>query len=480
MRHHGSPRGFVGRSDQLKRFETALAQAATGVPTVFVVTGEAGVGKSRLVEQWLAAADAADAVAMVGHCVQLEHASFPYAPVVEAVRSLVRQRGAAEVRRLLGRGCEAFAELVPELDTGPLGASTPGAWGQGQLFEAMLGLLHRLGTESAGRGVVAVIEDLHWADGATLELLNYVVRNVTGSPVVMVLTARDELALGHPLRLWTAELLRVEAVERVSLAGFGRADTADLLTLRAGEPQPAALVEDIYRRSDGNPFLIEELFEVTRRGGAPIMPTLRDTVMGRVGTLTPSARHLLDVVAVGGGRVPSALLETVVDMTPAAWRVALTETTSAPVLVADGDTYGFRHAAFAESVYDAMLVSERTRLHARYAAAIETRPELAGAGSEAQMAAHWLAAGVAERALPAAVGAAEAAERLHAPADALAQWDAALGLLRAGPNLAAQSGLDEVELVASAAEAANRAGRVDRAVDLVRDALVGVDRHAEP
>jgi DNA-binding NarL/FixJ family response regulator len=477
VRRRETARGFVGRSAQLGRFRTALGDAADGEPSVLLVTGEAGVGKTRLVEQWLALAETAGATSLVGHCVQFEHAAYPYAPIIEAIRGLLRRRAASEVRDLLGPGATALVALLPELAIGGEATAAADPWGHGPLFEAVLGLLLRLAERADGGIAVAMIEDLHWADAATLDLVNYVVRNLADAPVVIALTTRDELGADPALQRWTAELRRLRAVDTLALASFGRTDTAALVSLRAGHAMPASLVEDIFRRSDGNAFLVEELLDATRSGAPDAPSTLRDTVLGRVGRLSAPARHLVDAVAVGGGRVRLALFEAVVADTQFD---ALGEAVQATVLVVDADTIRFRHAAFAEAVYDAVLPAERAAWHERFANAITADPDLVGGGAEAQLAAHWLAAGADERALPAVIAAARIAERQHAPAQALAQWDTAMRLAGVNPQVVTVAGLDDVELRAHTAEAANRVGQLDRAVELVREAMSAVDATREP
>jgi len=127
-----------------------------------------------------------------------------------------------------------------------------------------------------------------------------------------------------------------------------------------------------------------------------------------------------------------------------------------------------------------LLPASRAAWHARFATAIAADPGLADAGAEAQLAAHWLAARADDQALPAVIAAAQVAERQHAPAQALAQWDTAMRLARLHPEVIARSGLDGVELRAHTAEAANRAGQLDRAVALIGEALAGVDAAGEP
>src|SRR4051794_19414808 len=217
--------GFIGRTEEMRRFEAALEATRSGSPHAFLVIGEAGVGKSRLVAQWSAHARDTGARVMVGNCVQLATAALPYAPVVEVLRTLVREAGVDEVRDLLGAGFDAVAALVPELGA-PVAPSASDAWGQGRLFEAVLSLLVR---SSEAQPVVLVVEDLHWADHGTLDLVNFVLRNLVDASVIVVGTERAELTRGAPVRAWTAEVARVPIVSRVDLARFDRAEIVALL-----------------------------------------------------------------------------------------------------------------------------------------------------------------------------------------------------------------------------------------------------------
>ena len=188
--------------------------------------------------------------------------------------------------------------------------------------------------------------------------------------------------------------------------------------MRAGHAEPASLVEDLFRRSDGNPFLVEELLDAAWRGEVNVPSTLRDTVMGRVARLTPQSRRLVDLVAVGGGRASLALLDGVADGAADTRLDALGEALQATVLVADADTVGFRHAAFAEAVYDALLPAQRAAWHVRFAAAIGANHDASPiAGAETQLAAHWLAAqALMRRSVPAiGAGGAAIAERQQRP-----------------------------------------------------------------
>ena len=294
-------------------------------------------------------------------------------------------------------------------------------WGQGQLFEAVLELLTRV---APGLPVILVVEDLHWADLATLDLLNFLVRNVANHGVLIVATMRSELESDHPLRLWATELARLDRVERIDLAPFGRSEVFELLTEREGASPDPAVAEEIYRRSGGNAFFAEELHHAADHGGV-LPPTLRDTLLARAAALRPPTQRVLKQLAVGGGRVAHELLAAVAGTDEAALLASIDEAVTAHVIVIDGDGYAFRHAAFSEAIYDSLVPAERRRIHATFGEVLARRPDL---GGPAERAAHWTVVGDAERALPATIDAAMAADGQHAPAEAQRYWEQALEL----------------------------------------------------
>ena len=464
----GQQAPFIGRSSALATFDEALARARGGTSATFLVSGEAGVGKTRLVTEWSRRARAGEAAVLTGSCTQLRAVGIPYAPVVEALRRLTRERGVAPVRDLLGPGRHAVARLVPELD--PSGSREElEPWGQGQLFEAVLELLTTIGS---GRSSTLVVEDLHWADLATLDLLNFLIRNVVNHGVIIVATMRVELASDHPLRVWATELARLDGVERIELAPFSRAEVFELLAEPAGVSPDPRVAEEIFRRSGGNAFFAEELRHAADHGGV-LPPTLRDTLLARASTLGPSAQQVLKQLAVGGGQVTHELLAAIAGTDENALLASIDEAVTAHVIVIDGDGYAFRHAAFCEVIYDSLLPAERRKIHASFGKVLTQRPEL---GGPPERAAHWTAVGDVERALPATIDAAMAAEKQHAPAEAQRYWERALDLWPARSEPAASVRLDRVELLDRAAEAANRSGAVARALEWVDEAIAEVDR----
>ena len=480
---------FVGRTEELARLAAAADRAAAGTPTSVLIGGEAGVGKTRLVGELVAGARAAGAIVLAGGCVELGGEGVPFAPLIEAMRALVRDLDEPALARLVpGQARAELARLLPELGP-PAGAAgqraafggDPGPWSeQGRLFELLLGLLERLGAE--GRAVL-VVEDLHWADRSTRDLLAFLVRNLRHGRLLLVGTYRsDELHRRHPLRPFLAELDRGRRVERLELARFGPAEVAAQLAGIQGAPVPAELAGRIHARSGGNAFFVEELAATAGGAERELPPSLRDTLLARIELLAEPTQQVLAVAGAAGARVEHDLLAEVAALPEAELLAGLREAVSAHVLLADaGDgTYGFRHALVKEAVYAELLPGERTSLHARFAAALAARDGGGDPGPAAELAWHWYAAHDLERALPAAVRAGLAAERAYAFAEAQRQFERALELWERCGAPAAEAGMDKAELLARAGEAAANAGAADRAVALVRGALAEVDPAADP
>ena len=497
---------FVGRAAESARLAEARDRAAAGTPTVVVVGGEAGVGKSRLVGELVASSRAAGAAVLTGGCVELGGEGLPFAPVVEALRMLARGLDGSELATAVPEPAKAeLARLLPELGRPPASGPEP-PWldlgsAQGRLFELLLGVLERLADHQL---TILVVEDLHWADRSTRDLLAFLVRNLHhGRLLLLLLTYRsDELHRRHPLRPLLAALERDRRVERLELGRFDRGEVAAQLTGILGTVPAAWFVERIHARSGGNAFFVEELAAAARgapaasaRGGlassgpAPsggvngeLPPSLRDTLLARIELLPEPTQQVLRVAAAAGGRVEHELLAEVAGLPEAELLAGLREAVTAQVLLVDArdGTYEFRHALVKEAVYGELLPGERTRLHDRFAVALTARtgPASAGPALAAELAWHWYAAHDLVRALPAAVEAGLAAERSYAFAEAQRHFERALELWERVP--AAPTGLDRVELLGRAAEAAANAGAVDRAISLVRAALAEVDPARDP
>ena len=327
--------------------------------------------------------------------------------------------------------------------------------------------------------MVLVLEDLHWADHATRDLVAFLARTLRTGRVTLVVSYRsDELHRRHPLRPLLAELIRLPGVERLELAPFSRAELAEHLEAITGAPLPGDQVAGIYARSEGNPFYAEQLLAAGTGDAQGALPsTLADVLLARIQGLSEPAQQVLRVAAVAGRRVSHQLLTEVAGWPEAALEHGLREAIGAGVLVVDraNDTYAFRHALLQEAVYGDLLPGEQVRLHASYAHLLAAEPEAVAA----ELAHHCLQSHDLVGALHASLAAARAAETVLAPAEALRHFSSALKLWERVPNPAAVTATNRADLLLHAAAAASAAGDRHRAAGLAQDAAATADATAD-
>jgi len=468
---------LVGRDGELAALEAALADAGSGAPSVTLVAGESGVGKTRLLDELRRRAHDTGARTLAGEAVELGEGELPYAPLVSALRPLAREGDPvlaelpAAVRGELGRVLAALGDGTrPDPAAGDAGA-------QGRFFEALLTLLEHLGRSAP---VVLVLEDLHWADRSTRAFLAFLARALCAERVLVVASFRsDELHRRHPLRPLLAELERNARVRRLELAPLTRLELAAVLADILGAPADADLVERLHARSEGNPLFVEELLAAGLDGRGALPPTLRDALMVRIERLSDPTQELLRALAVGG-RLDHALLLAATGLDERTLRDALREAVAHHlVTVGEDDDHGFRHALLREVVQDDLLPGERAELHRSLAAALEARAEAHGPSVHvaAGIAHHRLAAGDHGAALAASVRAAQAAEAVHAHGEGAALLERALELWERTPE---RAGLDRVGLMQRAALAHERGGERTRAETLLVAAAAEVDAEADP
>jgi DNA-binding CsgD family transcriptional regulator len=471
---------LVGRVEELGVLEAAQGRAANGEPAVVLVGGEAGIGKTRLVAELADRHRATGVRVLVGGCLPAGGDGLPYAPIVEALRPLPTELGVGAVRHLVGPSWSELARLLPALGepaSGPAGQAA-----QARLFELLLGLLGRLGEQAP---VILVVEDLHWADRSTRQLLAFLVRNLRFERLLLVVTYRSDEP--HPDRLgpYLAELDRSGRVERLELARLDRALTLAQLTGILDATPAADLVEAVFARSEGNPFFTEELLAAVQAGSGGLPVTVRDLLRGRVKGLPAQPRRVLAVAAVAGRQVSHRLLAAVAGLDDQQLEGALRQAVAHQLLVTEPgqDGYQFRHALLQEVVDADLLPGERARLHASYARSLANQSELAGALPAVlagELAIHWDAAGESAQALPARVQAGLAAERAHAYAEAYRHYERALELWGRAPEPTRLTELDQLDLLAKTADVVAFTGGVERAVGLLKEALGRLDTAVEP
>jgi DNA-binding CsgD family transcriptional regulator/tetratricopeptide (TPR) repeat protein len=475
---------FVGRAEELDRLLALLDRAERGRPAVGLVAGDAGVGKTRLLDELAARAEGRGVRVLQGGCMEVGDVGLPYVPFVDAFRDLGGRPGEAEVAAPLAAAVPSLGRLLPELltDAGPVPPPGDG-FERVQLFDAVLSLLMRL---SELAPLLLVVEDVHWADRSTRDLLAFLIRTLRGGRVALVASYRsDELHRRHPLRPLLAELVRLPDLERIELAPFGRVELAEHLQAVAGHPIPPAVVDRILARSEGNAFFAEELVAAGAiRADIALPDALADVLLDRIEALSELAQEVLKVAAVAGRRVGHQLLVAASGRPEAEVERGLRDAIAGQVLVASADTesYRFRHALLQEAVYGDLLPGERTRLHATYARLLASSApdDQAGSGSAAELAWHCLASHDLPGGLAALVKAAGEAANVFAPSEAYRHLTQALELWNRVPDADAVAGIDRVEALARAAEAANDSGEFRQAVGLATEAVEAIDEQAEP
>jgi DNA-binding CsgD family transcriptional regulator/tetratricopeptide (TPR) repeat protein len=467
---------LAGRKHELEILEQAFDRARSGSSTTVLVGGEAGVGKSRLVTEL--ASRAGDARVLIGGCLELGADGLPYAPFSAVLRQLVREIGVEGVAALTPGGQRDLGRLLPEFGE-PGAAAADSATTRARLFERVLVLLERLAEE---RPVVLVVEDAHWADQSTRDLIVFLVRSLRRSPVLLVMTYRaDDVHRTHPLRPLLAELARIESVTRLDLSRLAKREVARQVEGILGREPESGVVDEIYARSGGNPFFVEVL--VSEGGGIIVgLPdSLRDLLLAGVERLPDETRQTLRTASVAGSRVGHMLLTEVTGLDDTGLSEALRPAVHGNVIVPEGEEYVFRHALIRESVYGDLLPGERTGLHTRYAQALERQPSLAPGGrAAAALAQHWSAAHDPAAALRAAWLAADEAAAAAAWAERLQMLGRVLEVWNQVPDAAERVGTDHAGVLALATKAAVLSGDMSRAVELADAALRELDREREP
>jgi ATP/maltotriose-dependent transcriptional regulator MalT len=409
---------------------------------------------------------------------------LPFAPLAHAFRSLMRDASPEELDAYIGPARSELAQVLPDLDPDSApGAGWIGKGGTARLLELVVGVIERI---AADRPLMFVIEDLHWADRSTLDLVALLVRALRANRVLIVVSFRtDELHRSHPLRPLVTGWERVRAVQRIELGRLGRAEVAQQLEAILGAPPSARLVDQVHERSEGNAFLVEEILGAVQGGADPdqLPLSLRDVLLARVERLDPSTQRLLRIAAAAGRTVSDRLLAAVAGMEEAELDAALREAVEHHVLVVDETERGyvFRHALTRDAIYGDTLPRERVRIHTAYGEALSADPALAGrnVAVAAALALHWRAAHDLPRALEASIEAAQLAAG-YAPAEALGHLERALEIWPQVPDAAQRSGIDIVEALGRAGQSAYAAGALDRSLAMFDEALAELDPDADP
>ncbi|WP_269191634.1 helix-turn-helix transcriptional regulator [Blastococcus sp. VKM Ac-2987] len=482
---------LVGRADELARLLAHVDRAVAGRASAVLLAGDAGVGKTRLLDELARRARDRGVRVLTGHCVDLGDVGLPYLPFVDLLRPVVADPELVPVARenpvlagLIAGRPGAVVPVRPPAEGQDLGSPLPHRAapqpvddGRLQLFESVAGLLCEL---AATGPLLVVLEDVHWADRSSRDLLRYLLARLTDEPVVVVASYRaDDLHRRHPLRPLLAELVRLPGVERVELPPLPDAAVGDLVRGLAAEAGgiPEGTVDDVVARAEGNAFYAEELLAAGLQG--EVLPLgLTDVLLARVEQRSPAAQRVLRVAAVAGRRVRHELVAAIGELAADELDRAFAEVVHHHLLVVSDDgRYRFRHALLREAVLADLLPGERVGLHAAIAAYLADRPD---AGTAAERAHHARGSNDLPAALSASLEAAAEACRVGAPAEQLQHLEGALALWSAVPDATGRAGRDQVALLTETAATARTVGELHRAVALLRSALEVLGPDGDP
>lgn len=463
MRSPAASPSMIGRESELAQLRSALADTLLGLPQGVVVSGEAGIGKTRLLEEFLAEASN-QALVATGQCVDLGTVGAPYAPIKGVLRSLVGQLGADVVLAAGGPGRDALTALLPELGSPDRDTADTGL---NRLHETVAVVLE---TVSLTSPVVVVIEDLHWADDATLNLLRFLLRGLNKGRILVILSFRTEdVPRGHPLRGLMSELERSRSVRRIEVQRLNRSEVQRQVQEILGTLPDEEAFDSVFSRSEGIPFFVEELvgFDETCEGDLPW--TLRELLLARYERLSDDTQHFLRLLSAGGVRVEHGLLVQVYHGDADVLDRAAREAVFANILVADDRGYAFRHALVREAIHTDLLPGERTRFHTRFAEALEA---VAGERRVAtEISYHWLSAHDIPKAFAASLAAMTEARATYAYGTAARMGERALELWDQVPDAETVANRKKIDLLAQTASALRNAGEGERSLAMVDVAL---------
>jgi DNA-binding CsgD family transcriptional regulator len=434
---------LIGRTAELAAFHLLLEQAKSGSGHVALLGGEAGVGKSRLVAEVKTSAAGQGFLLLQGNCFQADRA-FPYAPFLDLLRSsfsgssrLPSHRDLLPLAQELSQSLPDVTPLIPERPPLLLSSSLDPQQEQRRLFAQ---LLHFFTEQATRQPLLFILEDLHWSDETSLELLLYLARSCTHLPILFVLTYRSD-EVSPELRHSLAECDREHLAHDFSLQRLTRAEVDAMLRAIFAMHQavPTGLLESMYALTEGNPFFIEEVLksliasgEIAIREGVwertllfgthtrhPSIPrSVQDAVYQRTKQLSTHGRQVLTLAAVAGRRFDLAILQQLMQIEESQQLSCMKELVAAQLVSEEApDQFVFRHALIRQAVYAELLAGERRALHRRIAETIEqggSSPSILDA-QLVDLASHFYEAGVWSKAAEYGQRAGERALILYAP-----------------------------------------------------------------
>jgi tetratricopeptide (TPR) repeat protein len=388
-------RVFVGREAELRQLQSAFDAATSGQGSLIMVVGEPGIGKTALCEQLATYAALRGGRVLVGHCYEEGSLSLPYLAFVEALRAYAQTCDVNQLRKELGPGASDVARIVSEIRERLRIQPRPKGAPEEERYRLLQAVSDFLGSAAAAQPMLIVLEDLHSADGGTLEMLEHVARNLGDKRLLLVGTYRDiEVDRTHPLSAALAELRRLPHFGRVLLRGLNADEVRRMLSSIAGQDVPWGLAEAVHRQTEGNPLFVQEVVRylaeegiIERQEGRwrarsdtpvemRIPDGLRDVIGKRLSGLSESCNKVLSVAAVIGRDFQMEVLQKVAGMSDDELFGALEEARKAAVIeertgAGAKVNYRFAHAFFRQTLYEETIAPRRIRLHQQVARALE-------------------------------------------------------------------------------------------------------------
>jgi DNA-binding CsgD family transcriptional regulator len=482
---------FAGRSTELGHLERLIGGAAEGSPAVVLIDGEAGIGKSRLLQEVLDSRAPAGARRLVGQCSSFVGGAPPYAPIADALRWFLRSY--PDAAGLLGGGAQALGILPSrsrEAEHGIENLSAP--WDQGRMLAELEATFHRVSELSP---LILVIEDLHWADRSSLDFLTYLCHGLQWMRLAVLCTYRDDAADTPPLVGWLEDVRRHVRLTEIHLPPLTVPEAGQLIAGITGAADPELAVA-VQQRSRGNPYYMEMLLSAMDtarrleandlRHGIPV--PLRQVLLAPLRTLAAETRQVLEIVAAAGRTAAHDEVIAVsahVATAELATLGGLREAVDRHILLAVDEPvgYSFRHQLTAEAVYEHLLPGERARLHLAWARALEEHATIRGRDDYAaasQIALHYHASGRPHDALGWDLRAADAAEQIGGIAEAAGCYRRMLNAWDQIADAEQRAGIDRLDLLLRVAHAEELAGDVTSVRNHIDQAVALVDPGTDP
>jgi DNA-binding SARP family transcriptional activator len=477
---------LVGRGTEVMDILRPMMQDGSSRLSLILLAAEAGIGKTRLLAEAAWRAREAGALTLAGGSYEQE-GRLPYGPIHDALLDYVRCQSSVALRQRFEGLFEELARIVPELhDILPMVTVAWPGDADSQRLRLFAGVARIFERIAAERPIILLLDDLHWADEATLQLLHFLGRHLGGSDLLIVAAFRSEEMMGESsLSMLVAETKRSEWGRCISLGSLSEAELSRMLSERLADPCSPTLVHELFKRSVGNPFVALQTQRLLQQEGAlektgdgwhlatsavtHVPEEVRTIVARRLHHLGEATREMLSVAAVLGREFPYPALEAMWEGDEKPLFATLDEAVRAQLLRETEHGYAFRHPILWEVVYSAIGRPRRARLHGRAGLALKTLYHMEPEGHAAELAHHFVEAGSAqaERATRYLILAGESAARSFA-------WDAAECHFRDSVEL-----LDATGTQVDAAKARERLGNVLTTMARNDDALGVLESAAE-